>query len=167
MTRALLASLVLAAAVAGSASGAPSSSPCTASQLSVKKTQEDGGVGHFGAYFVLTNKSSRACSVQGYLGLRLLNAKRQPMPTFVSHGPTYLRKTGGAARLVMVAPGGHAKAWVEWSDVPTTGEPADKPCEPTSAYIRVTPPGQAGSIVIPFHELVCGHGGMISAALTR
>jgi hypothetical protein len=166
MTRMLLVSFALAALVVGAAQGAPGSSPCKASQLSVRTRLEDGGVGHFGTYFVLTNKSGRACFVKGYLGLRLLNAKRAPMPTSVSHGPAYLVDSS-LVRRVMVAPGGHAQAWVEWSDVPSGDEPVDKACEPTSAYIRVTPPGQTVGIVIPFREMVCGHGGLTTTPLTR
>jgi hypothetical protein len=128
---------------------------------------EDGGVGHFGAFFVLTNRGKAACTVKGYLSLRLLNAKHAPMPTSVGHGPTYLNGKDPGPRRIVLRPGGHTRAWVEWSDVPSGNEPTTRACEPQSAFIRVTPPGGTGGIVVPFAELVCGHGALLTSALTR
>lgn len=161
--------LVVLAALAGSASASPGSAAavCRASQLSVKLTGQDGGVGHLGAYVVLTNRGPAACTLKGYLGFRLLNARRAPMPTTVAHGTSYLNPKDPGPRLLTLKPGGRAKAWLEWSDVPSGNEPLTKACEPTAAYLRVTPPGSTTGIVVTFGEVVCGHGGLVTAALTR
>ena len=164
---ALVAGLALAAAVAAGAGAAPSASACRTAQLTISLRGEDGGVGHFGAFFVLRNRGAAACTVNGYLSLRLLNARRRPMPTHVAHGSTYLRGKDPGARLVVLRAGGHAKAWVEWSDVPSGNEPTTRACEPTSSFIRVTPPGATGGKVVRFAEMVCGHGGLLTSALTR
>jgi hypothetical protein len=159
--------LPLAAAAVG-VSGASAATPaCKTAQLGVSQTGADGGVGHFGEFFLLTDKGHAGRTVKGYLSLRLLNAKRQPMPTAVGHGATYLHGKDPGPHLITLAPGGHARAWVEWSDVPSSGEPTTKACEPTSSFIRVTAPGATGGTVVTFRQMVCGHGGFLTSALTH
>jgi hypothetical protein len=167
MKAVLLAALALAAVLAAGADAAASAPTCRTGGLAVSLRGEGGGVGHLGAFFVLTNRGPAACSVKGYLSLRLLNARRAPMPTSVAHGDTYLHGKDRGPRLIVLRPGGHARAWVEWSDVPSGNEPATRACEPNSSFIRVTLPGGSGGIVVRFRELVCGHGGLLTSALTR
>jgi hypothetical protein len=169
VTKTLLILAILAAAGASSveAGAVMPVAPCRTAQLSVRLGQVDGGVGHFGTYVFLTNRSAAACVVQGYLGFRLLDAKRRPMPTRAAHGSTYLNGKDPGPKPVVLLHGGRAKAFVEWSQVPTGNEPVDRACEPDSAYLRVTPPGTASGIVVRFRQMVCGHGGMLTSALRR
>jgi hypothetical protein len=50
--------------------------------------------------------------------------------------------------------------------VPSGNEPLDRPCEPPSSFLRVTPPGSKGSLIIGFGYAVtvCGHGGLMTTS---
>lgn len=165
MTKTVVSLLALAVALtaAATAGGGTASSPCQAARLAFKLAQPDAGVGHRTVALVVTNRGSDACSLSGYPGLRLLDSKRRLMETHVSHGAMYFHKQV-ARRLVVLRPGKSARAWLEYSAVPTEGEPADRPCQPLSAYLRVTPPGSKSSGVVKFGDIACGYGSLVTTA---
>ena len=62
------------------------------------------------------------------------------------------------------AAGKSARAWLEYSAVPSGNEPLDRQCEPTSGYLEVSPPGSKGSAVLKFGDYACGHGSITTSA---
>jgi hypothetical protein len=49
--------------------------PCQMNQLSLRRASLEGGMGHSGTIYVFTNISSSTCTLNGYPGLALLDAK--------------------------------------------------------------------------------------------
>jgi Protein of unknown function (DUF4232) len=49
------------------------SSPCQTKQLSLRRVNVEGGMGHSGAIYTFTNTSSSACTLSGYPGFKLLD----------------------------------------------------------------------------------------------
>ena len=124
-------------------------------------------MGHRAVTLAATNRSSIACSLNGYPGLRLLDSKRRPMETHVSHGPLYFHKQV-SPRIVVVKPGKSARAWLEYGAVPVSGTSrSTSQCEPTSAYLRVTPPASKTSGIVKFGDFACGHGSTRDERLLR
>ncbi|MET7523376.1 DUF4232 domain-containing protein [Streptomyces sp900116325] len=114
----------------------PGASPmCTASQLTASLGGGDAGAGNLYRYLVLTNRTSGACQVSGYPGLSLLDAdgKQIGVPA------TRDRRTYAP---VVLEPGGSASVTIH--TINRQGE-----CLPTSARLRVYPPGNTASLVIP------------------
>ena len=67
----------------------------------------------------------------------------------------------GTAVRVVLRPGAAAVATARFSpDVPGTGEPTDRQCEPTAVRARVVAPPGTGTTVVPLRPPtpVCEHG---------
>ncbi|MFF0052453.1 DUF4232 domain-containing protein [Streptomyces sp. NPDC005498] len=114
----------------------PGTSPmCTASQLTVSLGGGDAGAGNLYRYLVLTNRTSGACQVSGYPGLSLLDAGGEQ----IGAPATRDRRTYAP---VVLEPGGSASVTIH--TINRQGE-----CLPTSAQLRIYPPGDTASLVIP------------------
>jgi hypothetical protein len=84
----------------------------------------------------LVLKEEHFCHEEGYPGVSLLNAQRQPLGS-----PADRASVPG--RSVTIGPGQAASAYL------VSGVTACPSSEPTSVYIQVYPPGQTMSLIIP------------------
>jgi|GEM_PF-1774838 hypothetical protein len=118
------------------ATTATNSTRCETSQLSVRRVSQDGGVGNVGLTYAFTNNSSSPCTLYGYPGLALLDAKDQPL-----EGVKVLRSKGTyfsskqPRQEVTLAPGKQASFQVAYNHI---SSPQDN-C-PMSSKIEITPP---------------------------
>lgn len=137
------AGLLAAVAVAPAASGATARAAtprCHTKDLVAIVTQADHGAGNAYAYVVLVNATPAPCTIGGYPGLQLETAAGRPL----TRQRTVWR---GPRRALLVQPGESAKALLHWSDVPT-GSAAT--CGPTAGKLKITPPDETTSIVLPW-----------------
>ncbi|MFD5061660.1 DUF4232 domain-containing protein [Streptomyces sp. NPDC058394] len=114
----------------------PGTSPmCTASQLTVSLGGGDAGAGNLYRYLVVTNRTSGACQVSGYPGLSLLDAGGKQ----IGAPATRDRRTYAP---VVLEPGGSASVTIHTLN-------RQGACLPSSAQLRIYPPGNTASLVIP------------------
>lgn len=138
---------------------------CQGSDVAVSFVRNFGAaLGNRHGTLVVRNRSQRACTVRGYPGLRLTDAHRKPQPTRVERGPTYFQPDRGP-QAVLLVPEALAVADVAWSIEPRPSEPQREACEPISAWIDVTMPGQRKSWTLRFDESACDHGHLFATAL--
>jgi Protein of unknown function (DUF4232) len=146
----------LAATASPAAPAVAASTPgCATSGLVVwLNTNGDGYAG--GTYYTLncTNLSGRACTLYGYPEVSAVNLSRQQLGSAASrNGPP-----GPAVRL---ARGGTATVGLQIADAYNFGNP-QQPCDPvTAAGLRIYPPNQFASKVIPFPFAACSRTGPI------
>ena len=90
----------------------------------------------------------------GYIGLQLVGANNQPIPTKV------VRDTDQPKKLVTLVPGGgQAFTTLHWTAIPGPGEPTNGPCEPTPQQVKITPPNETHFFTQPWTlDAVCGQG---------
>ncbi|WP_419994107.1 DUF4232 domain-containing protein [Streptomyces boninensis] len=133
-----------AAVVAVPAAAQATTTPtCRTSQLSAALGGQEAGAGNIYQHLVLTNKSSTACALKGYPGVSLLDAAGKQL------GPTATREAKGYGT-VTLAPGATA------SNTLHTLNRHGK-CLPASAQVRVYPPANRASLVIPGEITICGN----------
>lgn len=111
-------------------------SPCATQQLSASLGMVGAGAGNRQVQVILTNHGSAACSMIGYVGMQLLGAGSQPVPTNV------VRDGPGTPGMVVVAPGRQASGSLHWGAIAGSGESQTGPCEATPQQVEVTPPNQ-------------------------
>src|SRR5438128_12281311 len=70
MTRAVVSLAATGAALVAATTAVAAPPPCQVAQLSVALRNPTGGVGHLGTHVVLTNRSHRACLIEGYASYR-------------------------------------------------------------------------------------------------
>jgi hypothetical protein len=133
--------------------GAHRTDRCHTSNLSATLVEGSPGAGQRYAQIVLTNRSSATCTVYGYGGMLLLDAHKHALPTNVHRDPST------PPRKVTLAPGGKAHSQLHWTVIPGPGEPTTGPCEPTPAYLQVTPPDERARLTTTWSfGPVCQHG---------
>ena len=125
---------------------------CHTNQLAV--AQDGGGVavGNVGVSFTIRSLAAQTCSLFGYPGAQLLDSNSRPMPTTLRWSLNgYL--IGTVQEQTVVLPTGATAFFVlEYTDVPGRGDSC-----PTASYLRVTPPDEFTSLVIPVHGVApCG-----------
>jgi hypothetical protein len=117
------------------------------------------GAGNIVYRLRVTNTSNKGCFVTGIPRVTLLDKAGRKLPTNARFGG----KPGTLAAVVApLAPGGAATLTARFSpDVPGTGEPVTKACEPTAYRLSVAPSG-GGTAVVPVSPPtpVCEHGAM-------
>jgi Protein of unknown function (DUF4232) len=144
--------LVVSALAVAPPAGATTTASCRTADLSVQLTPGSPGAGQRYATVVLTNASSRTCTIHGYGGLALLGAPGQGVPTDVR------RVTDPAPQTVSLARGASARSLLHWGVVPADDEPGTE-CEPTATAVVVTPPDQTTAALLPWtFGPVCQHG---------
>jgi hypothetical protein len=114
------------------------------------------GAGQRYAAVDLTNTSRHECSVDGWVGLLLLDAGRHPLPT-TAHwfAPTAPQPTPP----IVLQPGDVAFAQLHWTVVPSLPDEQATNCLPAPAFLEVTPPDETTQLVIPWKlGAVCNHG---------
>ena len=80
-------------------------------------------------------------------------------------GGTFFREDPGPHRVVLQS-GARAVTNLAWTDNPWPGEPLHGQCEPPTAWLVVTPPGEHTHLLARLGTVVCGHALLISTALT-
>jgi hypothetical protein len=159
VTRLGLALVVALCAAATPAAAAHQAASCKGDSLRGAFTAVPGsaGAGNIVYRLRLTNTSSAACSTSALPLVRLLDAKRAPLPTRVA--PAMQGQPAGTK--ITLAPGRPATADARFSpDVPGPGEPVTASrCEPVAHFLRVKPSGGgATDVPIPRPTSVCEHG---------
>ncbi|MEW2521289.1 DUF4232 domain-containing protein [Actinacidiphila alni] len=119
-----------------------SSTPmCATSQLSAALGGQDAGAGNLYQYLVLTNHSGTTCHLTGFPGLSLLDAGGKQIGTPAtrehnSYAPVVLRPGGTVSDTIHTA--NHMGS-----------------CWPTSAKLRIYPPGNTASLVVAGKVTIC------------
>ncbi len=109
---------------------------CETSQLSVRRVSEDAGVGNVALTYAFTNNASSPCTLNGYPGLALLDAKGQPLEgvKVIRSQDTYF-SSQQPRQQVTLAPGKQASFQIAYNHISSP----DKQC-PMSSKIQITPP---------------------------
>jgi Protein of unknown function (DUF4232) len=124
----------------------PSTDRCHTSEVSVAFGPEDAGAGSRMSTVILTNTSTRTCTVYGYGGLQLLDAGKHALPNGLT------REASPAPVLLRVAPGGKVYKDFRFGVVPSGSEKC-----PAPAYVRITPPDETDNRLVPWTlGTVCG-----------
>ena len=159
------AALAPAAALAGTASlaapGAAVSAPrCATSGLVVwMNTQGDGAAGSIYYTLEFTNLSGHTCTLRGNPGVSAVSLSGRQVGS-PAHGGTH------PATTVTLASGATAYAVLQYSDVVTNGG-GPQPCDPvTAAGVRVYPPDQTASKIVPFPLKACTRSGLVYMGVT-
>jgi hypothetical protein len=158
--------LVLAAAIAAAAvvvpslaTGAATTRPCAAADLSVRQFPTGGsGAGTIEFGVRLRNVSGAACFMKGFPGLGLRNASEARMAGFAAFDRTKTPKR------VALAPGAFAHFIVRYSDIQHAGDPT--PC-PAPSFLLVTPPNRRVSLELRKHFRICGKGRMLVTPVAK
>ncbi|MEY9874780.1 hypothetical protein ABH931_004280 [Streptacidiphilus sp. MAP12-33] len=142
-----LGAAALAFAPAAGAEPQTATPMCTTAQLTGSLGGSDAGAGQIYRDVVLTNHSSRTCHLSGYPGMSVLDAHGAQIGAAATHEP----RSYGA---VVLAP--HASAV---TTIHTTNRMTNDPneCRPQSTALRVYPPGNRGSLVIPAKLTICNN----------
>lgn len=129
--------------------------PCSTSGLVVwlSDTAGGGAAGSFYYTLELTNLSGSGCTLSGYPGVSAVNLSGAQV------GSAATRTPGGSPTTVALANGSSVKVTLRIVDVlnfPTSS------CRPTTAAgLRVYPPGQTASKVVPFPFKACSRTGTV------
>ncbi|MEH2326978.1 MAG: DUF4232 domain-containing protein [Nostoc sp.] len=109
---------------------------CETSQLSVRRVSEDAGVGNVALTYAFTNNGSSPCTLIGYPGLSLLDAKDQPLQGIkvIRSRDTYF-SSKQPRQQVTLAPGKQASFQIAYNHVSSPKEQC-----PISSKIEITPP---------------------------
>lgn len=134
-------------AATGSAASVPR---CRQAQLGLAQPQSTGAAGSVRLRIVFTNVSTATCKLFGFAGMQLLNARQQPLPTYVQRGSSGVVPAEPEADVVMT-PGQHGSFYAGYSDVPV-GAQACK----VSTSVEVTPPNDAKHFTLRLAIAPCG-----------
>ncbi|MFF9623443.1 DUF4232 domain-containing protein [Streptomyces griseosporeus] len=118
---------------------AGATSRCHTSELSASVGRNDPGAGQENFPVVLTNTSSRTCTVHGYPGAAFVGADGRQL------GPDPRRQTGVTARTVTLAPGHSAWAGLRFANPEISGARTAVP-----AALLVTPPDERDPLKVPW-----------------
>ncbi|TQJ91897.1 uncharacterized protein DUF4232 [Streptomyces sp. SLBN-31] len=118
-------------------SAAGASGRCHTSELRASVGRNDPGAGQENFPIVLTNASSRTCTVRGFPGAAFVDASGKQL------GPDPKRESGSTPTTVTLAPGRSAWAGLTFSNPEVSGaDPA------TPAALLVTPPDERASLKV-------------------
>jgi hypothetical protein len=151
---ALIPAAALAATAAGGAAGQAVTPQCTTAGLVVwMDTNGNGAAGSIFYTLKFTNLSGHACTLFGHPGVIAvsLNGAR------IGHAARWTP----APSLVRLANGATATAVLQYSDVVTS----NNHCAAAAAGLRVRPPGQTASKVIPFPFTACASRTLVYLAV--
>jgi hypothetical protein len=151
---ALLAALAASTSPTAGATTASSTPKCATSRLVVwLDTRGNGAAGSVYYNLKFTNLSGRACTLLGYAGVSAINLGGRQLGSAASrnnHTPT---------RLVRLASGGTVNAVLQITDARNFPSATCRPV--TAAGLRVYPPNQTTSKVIPFPLGACSRAGPV------
>jgi Protein of unknown function (DUF4232) len=147
------AALAPAAALAAAASPASTSNAgvpaCQTSRLVVwMDTPGNGAAGTVFYTLMFTNLSGHACTLDGYPGVSAVSLSGRQVGSPAAWGPP-------GAHPVRLAKGATAYAVLQYSDVVTSNS-GPRPCDPVmAAGLRVYPPDQTASKIVPIPLKAC------------
>jgi hypothetical protein len=118
---------------------------CATAQLTGSLGGSDAGAGQIYQDVVLTNHSSTTCHLTGYPGVSVLDSHGKEIGAPATHDP----RPYGA---VVLAPGASASTTIHTGNR-MTNNPGE--CRPVSSSVRVYPPGNRASLVIPAKLTIC------------
>ncbi len=148
---ALIPAAALAATAAGGAADQAATPKCTTAGLVVwMDTNGDGAAGSIFYTLQFTNLSGHACTLFGHPGVIAVSLNG----TRLGHAA---RWDGPAPSQVRLANGATATAVLRYSDVIT----GNNHCQAAAAGLRVRPPGQTASKVIPFPLTACANRALV------
>lgn len=132
---------------------------CHTAELAVRLRTLNPGAGGRHAALTLRNVGYRACHVRGHVGMQLYDGNYGQVPTTAMWA-------GGYGHRVTLWPGDSAYTRLDWGVVPAGDEPVTGPCEPSPAWLAVTPPDQYTQRFITWpYGPVCEHGTITSGPL--
>lgn len=145
--------LLAVAAVARAGSAALASAPaCATSSLVVwLDTNGDAAAGSVHYELEFTNLSGHSCSLRGYPGVSGVDLAGRRL------GTPAVRNARNAVRTITLAPAGSASAALQIAD--TDVYPAARCRATTAAGLRVYPPNQTASKVVPYPFRACSKAG--------
>ena len=128
----------------GVPTGMPTIVTCATSQLTAALGGGDAGAGNLYRYLVLTNHGSTPCALAGFPGLSLLDARGTQLGASATfdHSFSYSQ--------VVLQPGATASDTIHTLNAGATS------CSGTSSKVRIYPPGNTASLVIPGQVMLCG-----------
>lgn len=132
----------------------PASLPCKGPQLKMAAEGGDAGMGNRVRNFSLQNVGTQACSLTGYPGVTLLDARSRAVTSIrADQSPGSYFRQGQAPTPVELAPQTKAYFEVAWNVVPD--ETMQKSC-PSVASLRATAPSDTAAVSLPFEFQPCG-----------
>jgi Protein of unknown function (DUF4232) len=149
-----VAALAATASVAAPAVAARTPGCATSGLVVWLNTNGNGYAG--GAYYTLnfTNLSGRACTLYGYPGISAVSLRRQQLGSAAA-------RNGPPGPVVRLGRGGTATVALQIVDAYNFGNP-QQPCDPvTAAGLRIYPPNQFASKVVPFPFTACSRTGPV------
>jgi hypothetical protein len=126
---------------------------CHTAGLALELVDTDPGAGNVVATFRFTNLTGVLCTLYGFVGVQMLDAQNNALPTTVIRGGGWMSQEPGPA-LIRVPAGGGARFRMHWEQVPVGDEPA---C-PVSARMAVIPPDEYTPVFVDVMARACGGG---------
>jgi hypothetical protein len=123
------------------------SNRCHTSQLSADVGPTQGAAGNLYTPVELTNKGTTSCVIDGFPGVSLLDNGGQPIRTPAT------RDTSRTASSVTLGPGAIASSTIHTNDAGI----APGGCWPASTSLRIYPPDETASLVVPAKITICGN----------
>ncbi len=152
-----------AAATPAGTTAATSTVPrCYTQNLAAGLHGSQAGLANRGFILTLTNTGSTSCSLNGYPGLGLENARHMALPSHTLRGSTYFDPDPGR-RLIVLSPGETVSADVAFAADGTAAESV------TATYLVVTPPNAYLHLTvrIPGAPTVIYRGNLYVTAVAR
>lgn len=117
--------------------------PCTTAQLSVTIGAATTAAGTRQAPFVVANRAAAPCSLSGYFGLALVNARGLPVGPSPTQQPALVGAAGTPSGLVVVTGAATARFLFEWDGTAAPGQT----CPPATS-VELTAPGQTDHVTL-------------------
>jgi hypothetical protein len=115
---------------------------CHTSELTGSLTGADAGAGQRYLTLVLRNTGGETCTIDGYGGVGLVDARGAALPT------DQIRVASPAPALLTLRPGASASSVLHWTVVPGSGDAQTGDCQPTAATLRVIPPDETDALSV-------------------
>jgi hypothetical protein len=123
---------------------------CYINQLSLSVVMGTGAAGHMARLFRLHNHSSRTCSLIGYPGVQLVDARGRALPTHAEWAPAGFLGSQ-PKHVIELRPGANAYFAIEWAEIPTGSQAC-----PVASAVRIIPPNTYRSLRVQTTGRVCG-----------
>lgn len=118
---------------------------CHTAGLSIQPDGSGRGAGQFYQTFVFTNNLTVSCTFYGYVGVGLLDAQFNPLPTAPYRTETPIGVT--------VGPGGTTTFTLHWSPLPMPPVPCSN-----ASNLAITPPDEYDPLILNYQAMVCENG---------
>ncbi|WP_292263622.1 DUF4232 domain-containing protein [Brevundimonas sp.] len=133
----------------------PASAPCRGPQLKLAEAGGDAGAGNRVTILSLQNMGTTACSLTGYPGLTVQDARGRNLTTVrTEQNPGSYFRNGQPPAPVELAPQGRAYFDLAWNVMPHEDQ-GEKTC-PAGARVRVTAPGDTAAVSLDKSFTPCG-----------